>query len=355
MLYKVVSNLWWVSMNFAFQELFPNAPRGVPRTVFDVQYHCFSVAVSGRAHLEDGDKILLPPSALDTLARMNVAYPMLFELTNGAIGKRTHCGVLEFTAEEGRCYVPFWMMQNLFMEEGALLSVKNVTLPKATYVKFQAQSVDFIKINNPRAVLEVTLRKFTCVTKGDMICLPYAGQKYFLEVTEVKPGEAASIVESDVKVDFDEPRGYQESEYGKAEKAAKERKLAEEQAKAAEPVAPRSLQRAVVETADAEEEKKFVPFSGASRRIDGRKVGDTENSTSSSTSGSGRTIGGSTQSSSSAASGTASGMSASGASASTADTSGATKPFQYRSSVGNKYAKTKTSVSAFGGAGRKLG
>ena len=65
--------------------------------------------------IEEGDKIFLPPSALDKLARMNVEYPMLFEITNNFIDKKTHCGVLEFSAEEGWCYMPFWMMQNLLV------------------------------------------------------------------------------------------------------------------------------------------------------------------------------------------------------------------------------------------------
>jgi len=86
--------------------------------------------------------------------------------------RRTHCGVLEFTAPEGNCYVPFWMMQNLMLEEGGLLSVKNVSLPKATFVKFKPQSTDFLDISNPRAVLEKQLRTFSCVTVGDQICLP---------------------------------------------------------------------------------------------------------------------------------------------------------------------------------------
>jgi ubiquitin fusion degradation protein 1 len=153
---------------------------------FDEQYRCYSMAMSGKGHLEDGDKILLPPSALDTLARMNVEYPMLFELSTN-YGRRTHSGVLEFSAEEGRVYIPFWMMTNLFIEEGSLISVKNVSLPKAQFVKFRAQSVDFLDISNPRAVLEVTLRKFTCVTVGDQIKISHAGKDYFLELVEVQP------------------------------------------------------------------------------------------------------------------------------------------------------------------------
>jgi ubiquitin fusion degradation protein 1 len=277
---------------------------------------------------------------------------MLFELTNTAVGKRTHCGVLEFTAEEGRCYLPFWMMQSLFMEEGTLLSVKNVTLPKASYVKFQAQSVDFLKINNPRAVLEVTLRKFTCLTKGDMVCLPYADKKYHLEVTDVQPGGAASIVESDVKVDFDEPVGYQQSEYGQAERANRERRAAEEAAKNAAAAAPRELQKAAA-AAEAEEAAKkpaFVPFQGAARRIDGRKLGGPAEASSSSSSSStpaaastaspsgGRTLGGPAPAAASAS-----------ASAPGPPVVGAYKP-----SIGNKYSKTKVASSAFTGAGHKL-
>ena len=59
------------------------------------------------------------------------------------------------------------------MEEGQLISVKNVSLSKATFVKFRAQNVDFLEISNHRAVLEVTLRKFTCLSEGDQICISH--------------------------------------------------------------------------------------------------------------------------------------------------------------------------------------
>ena len=135
---------------------------------------------------------------------------MLFRLENTDKGTRTHCGVLEFTAEEGTCFIPFWMMQNLLIEEGALLTVVNVSLPKATFVKLQPQHVDFLEITNPRAVLEHALRNFSCVTKGDVIQLPYNDKNYHFELKEVKPVDAACIIETDCEVDFDAPVGYQE-------------------------------------------------------------------------------------------------------------------------------------------------
>ncbi|GAX25083.1 ubiquitin fusion degradation protein 1 [Fistulifera solaris] len=178
---------------------------------FEEQYHCYSVAAADKAHLERGDKILLPPSAFDTLARLNVDYPMLFQLT-AASSRRTHSGVLEFTAEEGCCYIPYWMMQNLLIEEGSLITVKNISLPKATFVKLQPQSVDFLEISNPKAVLEHALRNFSCVTLGDVIQIQYNDKNYHLALQQVQPADAACIIETDCQVDFDAPVGYVEPE-----------------------------------------------------------------------------------------------------------------------------------------------
>ena len=138
---------------------------------------------------------------------------MLFQLQSPDKGTLTHCGVLEFTAEEGSCVIPFWMMQNLLIEEGAILTVTNVSLPKASFVKFQAQHVDFLEISNPRAVLEHALRNFSCITKGDVICVPYNSKNYHFEIKEVQPQDAACIIETDCNVDFDAPVGYKEPDY----------------------------------------------------------------------------------------------------------------------------------------------
>jgi ubiquitin fusion degradation protein 1 len=135
---------------------------------------------------------------------------MLFQLQCDLNQRNTHSGVLEFTAQEGCVYIPFWMMQNLKIEEGALITVKNVSLPKATFVKLQPQSVDFLEITNPRAVLEHALRNFSCVTAGDIIQIPYNNKNYCLELKDVEPSPAACIIETDCNVDFDPPVGYQE-------------------------------------------------------------------------------------------------------------------------------------------------
>jgi ubiquitin fusion degradation protein 1 len=135
---------------------------------------------------------------------------MLFRLTSDEQHTTTHCGVLEFTAEEGCCYIPHWMMQNLLITEGSLLTVTNVSLPKATFVKLQPQSTDFLEISNPRAVLEHALRNYSCVTLHDIIQIPYNSKIYQFELKDVQPGPAACIIETDCQVDFDPPVGYVE-------------------------------------------------------------------------------------------------------------------------------------------------
>lgn len=142
----------------------------------------------------------MPPSALDQLTRLNIEYPMVFKITNKKLERSTHAGVLEFIADEGKIYIPFWMMRNLLLEEGELVTIENVSLPVATYSKFQPQSVDFLDIHNPKAVLENCLRNFACLTKGDLLAINYNNRIYELCALETKPGNAVTIIECDMNV-----------------------------------------------------------------------------------------------------------------------------------------------------------
>ena len=85
---------------------------GAPRR-FDEYFRCYPIAMLPGPDREDanhGGKVFLPPSALDKLTRLHITYPMLFELINGAKdGRKTHAGVLEFIAEEGKIYLPYWV------------------------------------------------------------------------------------------------------------------------------------------------------------------------------------------------------------------------------------------------------
>jgi ubiquitin fusion degradation protein 1 len=51
---------------------------------------------------------------------------------------------------------------------------------------------DFLDISNPKAVLETTLRNFSCLTKGDCICLHYNNKKYYIDIIEARPDVSTS-------------------------------------------------------------------------------------------------------------------------------------------------------------------
>lgn len=104
--------------------MFPEIPRP-----FNTAYQCFPVAMlpgNERQDVEAGGKsmqfffflekvciffllVIMPPSALEQLTRLNINYPMLFKLTNKKTSRITHSGVLEFVADEGKVFLPLWV------------------------------------------------------------------------------------------------------------------------------------------------------------------------------------------------------------------------------------------------------
>lgn len=207
-----------------------------------------------RDDVERGGKIIMPPSALEHLTRLNINYPMLFKLFNAKSNRTSHCGVLEFVADEGKVYLPHWMMRNLMLEEGDVIEIESVSLPVATFSRFQPQSPDFLDISNPKAVLENCLRNFACLTTGDVVNIKYNQRDYELSVLETQPGNAVSIIECDMNVEFAPPLGYQEPHLNKDS--------AEEDTDRAE------LQN---------EMSGFVPFLGEGHRLDGKqRKGDSD-------------------------------------------------------------------------------
>ncbi|KAG7010090.1 ubiquitin fusion degradation protein 1 [Physcia stellaris] len=191
---------------------------GQPAARFDEYYRCYPVVMlpgPERENVNHGGKVMMPPSALDKLTRLHITYPMLFELINGHKEKMTHAGVLEFIAEEGKIYLPYWLMQTLDLDPGDLVQVKSTDLPSGRFIKLQAQSTSFLDISDPKAVLEQAFRNFSCLTKGDVFTFPYNDEIYEMAVLETKPGgegtkNAISVIETDLEVDFAPPVGYEE-------------------------------------------------------------------------------------------------------------------------------------------------
>ncbi|CAI5994735.1 unnamed protein product [Closterium sp. NIES-65] len=129
------------------------------------------------------------------------------EVHNAAANRTSHCGVLEFIAEEGYVYMPYW-----------------VRLPVSG--KENGGILEFIADDHMGAVphwiglglpywgcdrsLEMTLRSFSCLTAGESIMVAYNNKRYFINVVDARPGAAISIIETDCEVDFAPPLDYVE-------------------------------------------------------------------------------------------------------------------------------------------------
>lgn len=227
---------------------------------FECELRGFPVSVIKRDDLETGSRLVLPASVLQGCQRAGADGTLLFEICDRAGTRRTHGGVLEFTAPAQMCYVPAWMLRQLEVEEGGLLRIALRKLPKATFVKLRPDSVALMRVYNPRALLESGLRGYVAVTEGDVFSVQYRGAAYQLEVVEVRPAEAACIIDADVEVEFATPKEA-------AAAATASRSRADDDAwlpqGAASAVASRAASRS------AEDASSSRLFAGAGQRIDG--------------------------------------------------------------------------------------
>ncbi|KAH1244055.1 Ubiquitin fusion degradation protein 1 [Glycine max] len=210
---------------------------------FEQTFRCYSASFIEKPEIENGDKIIVPPSVLDRLAFLRIDYPMMFKLRNGAsilsgfliVGFWSSLQMKGLYICHTGCFIQ--MMQNMLLQEGDTVRLKYVSLPRGTFVKLQPQTKDFFDISNPKGILETTLRKFSCLTTGDTIMVTYNNKKYYLDVIETKPANAISIIETDCEVDF----------------------------------AP-SLDYKVTTASKTLDKGKFNPFFGTGRRLDGNSI-----------------------------------------------------------------------------------
>lgn len=196
-----------------------------PASAFRRQYRAYSTAIlevqqgrsygGGRSNLMFGGKIVMPPSALEEITQLDIDLPLDFELTNPLNPElNTHAGVLEFIADEGCVNLPQWMMDQLRLNEGDPIRIVGGRYPKGKMIKIQPQSVDFLEVSDPKALLEGVMRNYSCLTAGDIIEIGYHTLTFRLLIMEITPpGPAISVLDTDLEVDFAPPVGYVEPEY----------------------------------------------------------------------------------------------------------------------------------------------
>ena len=173
-------------------------------------YQAFPCQIMGREDIDLSNNIILPPSALQKLSNLNDFWnnknPVLFQILNIDLNIKTHCGVIEFTAEEGLCYIPSNMFARLKIEKGEKINIRNVSLPKGISIRFQPHITEFIKNPNPIEIIQNNLINYFCLTEGDTISVKFGHKIYKVDVIECKPARAIQIVDSYLKIDLVPPK-----------------------------------------------------------------------------------------------------------------------------------------------------
>ncbi|KAK9764797.1 hypothetical protein K7432_007414 [Basidiobolus ranarum] len=171
--------------------------------------------VIANASLNDGDKLILPPSSLENLMNTlqliqptptssnNHTSPFTFRLLNEKKKVISHAGVREFTAEEGTVELPEWLVTSLDMKVGENVIITAKKLPKGTWGRMRPLTEGYKTIPDFRSAFEANFRaKFTTLTAGEVISIKYGAQLYQFLIEALKPEDAVDIVDTDLELEI---------------------------------------------------------------------------------------------------------------------------------------------------------
>lgn len=149
----------------------------------------------------DSDRVLLPSEILHDLStEPRVTYPLMFEVAIPSTGRRTHCGVLEFSAEAGKIVLPQKVRDCLDVLPGASVRLRYKVLPKCTDVTLRVPLLSFSLFPDFKSFLESAFRsQYATLTVGDML---HAAGKVPLMVEKLEPEAAVCMIDTDVTLDL---------------------------------------------------------------------------------------------------------------------------------------------------------
>ncbi|KAJ2962192.1 hypothetical protein NQZ79_g2688 [Umbelopsis isabellina] len=180
--------------------------------------------------IDDGDKLYLPPSALESLLNQSVTNgdrfsaasgqfaehsylesqssqlpsPITFEIRNVKTRNIVYGGVKEFSAEEGMVHLPQWMQKSLQLELGDHVAIRLKELPKGTWARLRPISSDYKEIMDYRAALESFLRaNYNTLTAGEILDIKYGSNRYQFLVDDLKPEKAVCVTDTDIEIDIE--------------------------------------------------------------------------------------------------------------------------------------------------------
>ena len=111
---------------------------------YSTDISCFSYACSSYDEelvnkLKHTNKLLLPSSVLYSLQEENDEFdsPLFFRLKNKSNEFYQECGVHEFSAPPGVIHAPYYVMNNLGINEGDMVNIELVNPPEGSFIKIR--------------------------------------------------------------------------------------------------------------------------------------------------------------------------------------------------------------------------
>jgi ubiquitin fusion degradation protein 1 len=156
-------------------------------------------------------KVMLPYSMLKELVRYNHQPPYIFEISHENNIYKTACSVLDFALDRDDIFLPNWMFEQLCLEKGEEVILRGIEGEKGEGICLLPHSVEFLELENPKKELEKTLANYHVLSYGDEILLYFNDiGKCRFTITKTVPEHLSTIyiVDTDLRVDFEEPMGY---------------------------------------------------------------------------------------------------------------------------------------------------
>lgn len=220
------------------------------RNGFIQHYRVMSVDDLGT---EMGGKIALPPSALEEISRApSPEFPLIFEikqtrprptyspkhgtsLQDGETGQmssslssadasgmephvphshlisqpqlhKTYAGVSTFDAMEGYILIPSWILKNINAEDGDVVCVRTVTLPKGDLITLQPHDpTSFLEMEQPKEVLESVLRSYVAVQSHDLLHVSFDNKLHAFTIMHTLPSPSIDIRDTDLRLEIQMP------------------------------------------------------------------------------------------------------------------------------------------------------
>jgi len=128
--------------------------------------------------------------------------------------EKAFCSPLDFRAPENFLFCPLWMLRQLRVLPYDVCFLTWVKLSDGVTISLQPHQDAFLKLSNPRSVLEEELKWYSSATRSSTISLTYDGTQYDFDVTDTvgkdgtqfdtyNPQKCAGVAIQDADVSLD--------------------------------------------------------------------------------------------------------------------------------------------------------